>query len=171
MFKLSLWVLVLVVVIFVWIKGLTLFKAAELKHLNNKIERKEKQIEEYEASEWYKKFLAVKWLEDRNAGMSWYERIEKISEIFDDLRNINEWADSELDLSDFNVSLEEVSLKWTVSSLKDLYYTNASWRIKAVLEKFENLDFIEKMTIKDYSKVDGWFEFSLYANVIQNGGK
>ena len=67
--------------------------------------------------------------------------------------------------------MEELSLKWTVSSLKDLYYTNASWKIKALLDRFESLDFIEKMTIKEYEKVDDWFEFVLHANVIENGGE
>lgn len=168
-FKLSIWLWAIVVLIFLWVLCLNLFKSAEIKHLENKIERKEKQLEEYEASDWYKKFLAVKSLEDKTSWLLRYERIEKISEILDDLRNIDEedW-ESVIELSDFNVSLEELSLRWTVSSLKDLYYTNASGKIKAVLDRFESLDFIDKMTIREYQKVDDGFEFVLYANVINN---
>jgi hypothetical protein len=116
--------------------------------------------------------LAVKSLENKTSWLFWYERIEKISEILDDLRNIDgeDW-ESTIELSDFNVSLEELSLRGVVPSLKDLYYTNASWKIKAVLDRFENLDFIEKMTIKEYQKIDEWFEFVLYANVINNDWK
>lgn len=168
LFKLSLWVWVLVVLLFVGIMFLNLAQAAKIKHFENKIEKKEAKLEEYEASEWYKKFLSVKSLESKTSWLYRYERIEKISEILDDLRNIDEedW-ESTIELSDFNVSLEELSLRGTVSSLKDLYY-NASGRIKAVLDRFEGLDFIEKMTIKEYQKVDEWFEFILHANVINN---
>lgn len=170
LFKLSLWVLALVIVAFIWVKCLTLTKSAELKILNNKIERKEAEVLEKEASDWYKKFLAVKALEENTAWMLRYERIEKISEILEDLRNMNdeEWQ-STLVLSDFYVSLEEISLMWIVSSLKELYYTSASWKMKAVFDRFESLDFIDKMMIKQYSNVGDWFEFTLFANVINNG--
>lgn len=170
LFKACLWILVLVIVAFIWVKCLTLTKNAELKIVNNKIEKKTAEIQEKEASEWYKKFLAVKSLEERTAWMLRYERIEKISEILEDLRNMNdeEWW-STLVLSDFYVSLEEISLRWIVSSLKELYYTSASWKMKAVFDRFESLDFIDRMIIKEYSNVGDWFEFTLFANVINNG--
>ncbi len=170
-FKLLLRVLILSVLVFVWITILTFIKKIELKQLNSTLLGKQEQLEEYESYSGYKKFLAVKNLEEKNLNMYWFERIEKISEIFEDLKNVDESWDWEIELSDFNVSLEELSLRGTVSSLKDLYYTNASGRIKALLERFESLDFIEKMTIKEYHRVDNWFEFVLYANVIENGGK
>lgn len=172
LFRLSLWILVLVVLLFVGVLLLNLTQAAKIKHLENKIAKKEAQLEKDESSDGYKKFLAVKSLESKTSWMFRYERIEKISEILDDLRNIDgeDW-ESTIELSDFNVSLEELSLRGVVSSLKDLYYTNASWRIKAVLDRFESLDFIEKMTIKEYQKIDEWFEFVLYANVINNDWK
>ena len=165
LFKLSLWILVLVTLFFVWVLLLNLGQAAKIQSMEKKIAKKEAQLEEYEASEGYKKFLAVKSLESKTSWLYRYERIEKISEILDDLRNIDEedWESS--------IQLSELSLRGTVSSLKDLYYTNASWRIKAVLDRFESLDFIEKMTIKEYQKVDEWFEFVLYANVINNDWK
>ena len=173
LFKVSLWVLALVIVAFIWIKCLTMVKTAELRHVNNKIEKKEAQIQEYESSTWYIKFLAVKSLEDKTAWMLRYERIEKISEILEDLRNMNDDEDSEstLILSDFYVSLEEISLRWIVFSLKELYYTSASGKIKSVLDRFESLDFIDKMVIKEYNHVNDWFEFTLFANVINNDWK
>jgi hypothetical protein len=40
------------------------------------------------------------------------------------------------------------------------------------LEKFEDLDFIEGMNIKNYEKVwDRYFEFVLNANVVNNDTK
>ena len=170
LFKASLWLLALVIVVFVLVKCLTMIKVAELKVVNNKIEKKEEQIQEYESSTWYIKFLAVKSLEEKTVWMLRYERIEKISEILEDLRNMNDDEDFEstLVLSDFYVSLEEISLNGIVTSLKELYYTSASWKIKSVLDRFEGLDFIDKMIIKEYSNVGNWFEFTLFANVINN---
>ena len=102
----------LLIVVFVLVKCLTMIKVAELKVVNNKIEKKEEQIQEYESSTWYIKFLAVKSLEEKTVWMLRYERIEKISEILEDLRNMNDDEDFEstLVLSDFYVSLEEISL-------------------------------------------------------------
>ena len=172
LFRLSLWILVVVFLAFIVVKCLTLAKSAELKLINNKIANKEEQLKKDEASEWYKKFLAVKSLEDRDSNMSRYDRIEKISEILDDLRNLDDDEEgTTLELSDFYVSLEEISLRWVVSSLKDLYYTSASWKMRAVLDRFESLDFIDKMVIKQYSNNGDWFEFSLFANVINNDRK
>lgn len=172
LFRLSLWILVVVFLAFVVVKCLTLVKNAELKLINNKIANKEEQLKKDEASEWYKKFLAVKSLEDRDSNMSRYDRIEKISEILEDLRNLDDDEEgTTLELSDFYVSLEEISLRWVVSSLKDLYYTSASWKMRAVLDRFESLDFIDKMVIKQYSNNGNWFEFSLFANVINNDRK
>ena len=172
LFRLSLWVLALMIVAFVWVKCLTLAKSAELKIVKNRIATKEEQVKEHEASEWYKKFLAVQALESKNSNMTWYDRIEKISEILEDLRSLDDEEEgTTLELSDFSVSLEEISLRGIVSSLKDLYYTSASWKMRAVLDRFESLDFIDRMVIKEYNNNGYWFEFSLFANVINNDGK
>jgi hypothetical protein len=37
--------------------------------------------------------------------------------------------------------------------LKALYYSSPTGKFKALLEKFEDLDFIEGMNIKNYEKV------------------
>jgi len=172
LFRLSLGVLAIAILALVVVKCLTLAKSAELKIVNNRVAAKEEQVRKDEASDWYKKFLAVKSLEDKNANMSWYDRIEKISEILEDLRSLDDEEEgTTLELSDFYVSLEEISLRWIVSSLKDLYYTSASWKMRAVLDRFESLDFIDKMVIKEYNNNGYWFEFSLFANVINNGWK
>ena len=170
-FRLLLLLLFLLIFAFVGIKIVTMRKKVDLSKTNKQIEEKQALLDEHESSPGYMKYMAIKDLEEKNQNMYRFERIEKISEIFDDLRNVYESGDGDIQLSDFVISLEELSLKWTVSSLKDLYYTNASWKIKALLDRFESLDFIEKMTIKEYEKVDDWFEFVLHANVIENGGE
>lgn len=162
-------ILVILVLCWLWISFFTFTKNREYKNIEKTVQEKEQILEENEASPGYKKFLAIKKLEEKNNGMYWFERIEKIYDIFEQLRDIDPEDNDDIELSGFNVSLEEVSLIWTVWSLKNLYYTNASGRMKALLDSFENLEFIDKMTIREYNKSeDDRFEFVLYANVIDN---
>jgi hypothetical protein len=83
------------------------------------------------------------------------------------LRELGDNSRNMITLSDFFVSLEEVSLRWTITSLKTLYH-NTEW-FKALLDRFEELDFIKDIRIKSYEKVGSSnFEFILNANVVWN---
>lgn len=172
LFNLLTIVLVLLVLAWLVISLLTLTKKREYKNISETIQERELVLQENEASPWYKKLMTIKKLEEKNSGMYRFERVEKIYNILEKLRNVDSGIDDDVELSDFNVSLEEVSLRWTVWSLKDLYFTNSSESMKALLESFEGLDFIGKMTIKEYSKSsDDRFGFTLHANVIDNDWK
>jgi predicted Holliday junction resolvase-like endonuclease len=59
--------LILVVLLFVGVLLLNLTQAAKIKHLENKIAKKEAQLEKDESSDGYKKFLAVKSLESKTS--------------------------------------------------------------------------------------------------------
>lgn len=162
-------ILVILVLWWLWISFLTFAKTRELKSIQDTIQEKQEILEKNEASPGYKKFLAIKALEKKHNGMYWFERIEKIYNIFEELKNVDSESDDDIELSDFYVSLEEVSLKWTVWELKNLYFTNASWKMKALIDSFQKLEFIDKMTIREYNKSDDdRFEFVLFANVINN---
>jgi hypothetical protein len=88
------------------------------------------------------------------------------------LKNLDSSSSDTIVLSDFKVSLEEISLKWTVSSLRALYYNSPTGKFKALLDRFEELDFIRNMTIKSYEKVwDKYFEFVLNAKVVNDDTK
>lgn len=132
----------------------------------------EATLSEYESVTNYDKFLLVKDLENMTTDMPWFEHIPKIMAIFEDLKNIDSSSSDTIILSDFNVTLDEISLKWTVSSLRALYYTSPTGKFKALLDRFEELDFIEDMTIKSYEKVwEKYFEFVLNAKVVNNDTK
>jgi hypothetical protein len=73
-------------------------------------------------------------------------------------------------LSDFNVDLQKISVKWQVSDLKLLYYSNSERWIISLIDRFKNLDFIENLYIKNYTKDKDeiFFSFILEANVIKD---
>jgi hypothetical protein len=88
------------------------------------------------------------------------------------LKNLDSNSSDTIILSDFQVSLDAISLKWTVSSLRALYYNSPTGKFKSLLDRFEDLDFIEDMTIKSYEKVwEKYFEFILNAKVVNNDTK
>lgn len=163
---------VLMVWVFAYFKISTYVVDQNIKEKNDVLTQEKEELVEYEKVTDYKKFLLVKELEDHFTEMPWFEHIPKIIAIFEDLKNVDPSDTDTIVLSDFKVSLTEISLKWSVSSLKALYYSSPTWKFKALLEKFEELDFIEDMTIKNYEKVwDRYFEFVLNAKVVNNDTK
>ena len=163
---------VLMMWIFAYFKISTYMIQQDIKEQNVTLSQEEEELAEYEKVIDYKKYLLIKDLEEKATDMPWFEHIPKIIAIFEDLKNVDPSSTDTIILSDFKVSLSEISLKWSVSSLKALYYSSPTGKFKALLEKFEDLDFIEGMTIKNYEKVwDRNFEFVLDAKVVNNDTK
>lgn len=145
------------------------FVDKDIKQQKEELELKEKELAESENIDSYNKFLLVKDLEDNYTKMPWFEHIPKIIAIFDELKGVDSSANDSIELSDFKVSLNEISLKWTVSTLKVLYYNSPTGTFKALLDRFNELDFIQDLEVKNYEKVwDNKFEFVLNAKVIND---
>ena len=135
--------------------------------MNDELEMRQEQLKTFESAVEYDRFLSVKDLEAKSVDMPWFIHIPKILSMFQDLQELSNDAGNRITLSDFFVSLEEISLRWTISSLKALYYNSESF--KALLDRFEELDFIKDIRIKSYEKVGSTnFEFILNANVVWN---
>jgi hypothetical protein len=74
-----------------------------------------------------------------------------------------------IEFSDFEISLDNISLHWYVTNLRLLYqWINSQ---NGLISKFEALDFLDNISIKTYEKASDnlWYEFVLTANVINNG--
>lgn len=161
-------VLIVEIVLLIWWKVYTIIQQQRINYQTHQLEQRQETLASYESATEYDRFISIKDLENKSVDMPWFEHIPKILKMFQDLREL--WSDSnKITLSDFNVSLEEISLRWTISSLKTLYYTSESWTFKALIDRFEELDFIKNMKIKSYEKVGSRnFEFILNANVVTN---
>jgi len=171
-FRVLLVLFVLMMWIFAYFKISTYMIQQDIKEQKITLNQEEKELTEYEKVTDYKKFLLIKELETKATDMPWFEHIPKIVAIFEDLKNVDPSTTDTIVLSDFKVSLSEISLKWSVSSLKALYYSSPTGKFKSLLEKFEELNFIEDMKIKNYEKVwDRYFEFVLDAKVVNNDTK
>jgi len=121
----------------------------------------------------FDKLQVVKNLEEYNYQMPWSDHIQKITEIFDELTSVDNANANNIRLSDFQISLDQISLRGYVTNLKLLYGGNDATNDPnqvALIEKFEQLDFLSEISIKTYEKSAGGigYEFVLTAKVINN---
>lgn len=169
-FRFLLFLLFLAVWAFVFLKVSVFLFDRDISQKQQYLVEQEKQLSAYEWATDYDKFLLVSDLENKVLDMPWFEHIPKILEMFKDLKDLDPASSDVIILSDFNVSLDEIKLKGSVSNLKVLYYNSPTWNFRSLLDRFKELDFIEDINIRTYEKV-WWrnFEFVLTAKVIDDG--
>lgn len=130
------------------------------------------QLESYKTIEGYNKLQAVKILEEKQTTMPWSDHITKVIKMLEDMKQVDTSSTDTIALSDFNVSLDKITLKGQVSNLLLLYYSNPSKGIRSLIDRFSSLDFIKNIRIQTYDRVaeTNYYEFVLEANVINDAG-
>ncbi len=123
----------------------------------------------------FDKLQYVQDLEKNNVMMPWSDHIDKIMAILADLIAVDNSDTFNISFTDFQISLENIRLKWHVTSLRLLYKwagnaTTQESAKPALIEKFEALDFLDNIAIKTYEKSSDslGYEFVLTANVVNN---
>jgi len=164
---------ILVLLWYIYFQASTYITNQKVKNNQEILNKQNADLEKYKQSTWYNKLYLIRELEKSSQTMPRSEYIPKIISILEDLKWIDQSWTGENDsiiLSDFKVNLNEISLKWKVSNLKLLYFNSSSWKFKALIDRFQDLDFIEDMKIKTYDKVwERYFEFVLNAKIKKNG--
>jgi hypothetical protein len=108
-------------------------------------------------------------LEKNNQMMPWSDHISAIMEIFWDLLDVDRSDTFNIEFSNFEISLEQIKLDGYVTNLR-IFYEWANSKT-GLIAKFEELDFLDNISIKTYEKAEWelWYNFTLTANVINNG--
>ena len=105
--------------------------------------------------------------------MPWSDHVNAIMAIFDELLAVDSSDTYNISFSNFEISLESIRLDGHVSSLRLLYqWAKSQDKDKpGLIQRFEELDFLDNISIKTYEKTswDYWYDFTLTANVINNG--
>lgn len=130
------------------------------------------QLEWYTELTGYNKLQAVKILENEQVDMPRSEHISQMIQMLEDMKKIDSSSTDTIVLSDFNVTLDKISLKWQVSNLLLLYYSNTSRNVLSLIDRFSNLNFVQNIRIQTYDRVgdNNYYEFVLEANVINDAG-
>ena len=172
-YKQIFWCALLVFLITLWrwwyLKVSNVYMKYDIDRVQKKIVKKEAELKSFSEKPWYDKLQDIKNLEANNDMMPWSDHINAIMEIFEDLLDVDKSDTFNIKLSNFEISLEKIKLDGYVSNLRLLYWWGNSkeW----LIETFEKLDFLDNISIKTYEKSEWelWYNFTLTANVINNG--
>lgn len=170
-FKLSSIIFWLSVLILIWLQIYIFFLNKNIEDKSIIIRNQNIELENYKSLTWFTKLMAVKELEWKYDEIPRSAHINKVINMLQEIKNLGQTNDETLLLSDFNVDLQKISLKWHVSNLALLYYSNSEKGIISLIDRFKNLDFIENLYIKNYTRDENedFFSFILEANVIKDG--
>jgi len=141
----------------------------DISGVQKDIAKEEAHLASFSAKPGYDKLQYVQNMEANNLMMPWSDHINAIMEIFGELLDVDKSDTFNIAFSNFEISLERIRLDWYVTNLRLLYrWANSK---KWLIEKFEELDFLDNISIKTYEKSDWdlWYNFTLTANVINNG--
>lgn len=168
-----LWIIgALMVIWYIVLWWYTRIISGQTQRLEEEVLQKQDAIVDFHKIPGYTKFVWVEQMQSERPEMYWSDYIVQVIDILEDLKNIDTEDSQTIVLSDFQVSLEEITLKWQTSTLKALYYNSASWKFISLIDRFEQLDFIENMQIREYEKNSDWlYEFEIIANVNSNPNK
>ena len=141
----------------------------DIDNVQKKIANKEAELNSFSDKPGYDKLQYVQDMEANNKMMPWSDHINAIMEIFEDLLDVDKSDTFNIAFSNFEISLENISLDGYVTNLR-LLYQWANWN-PGLITRFEELDFLDNISIKTYEKSewDLWYNFTLTANVINNG--
>ena len=141
----------------------------DISLVQKKIAKKDAELKSFSEKPGYDKLQYIQEMEANNSMMPWSDHINAIMEIFGDLLDVDKSDTFNIAFSNFEISLEKVKLDGYVTNLRLLYqWANSK---KGLINRFEELDFLDNISIKTYEK-DGWdlwYNFTLTANVINNG--
>lgn len=141
----------------------------DIDKVQKKIAKKDAELKGFSDIAGYDKLQYVKDLEKSDHMMPWSDHIDAIMAIFGDLLDVDKSDTFNIAFSDFEISLEKIKLDGYVTNLRLLYeWANSK---TGLIARFEELDFLDNISIKTYEKTDWelWYNFTLNANVINNG--
>ena len=134
-----------------------------------KVQQEQARLASFSDNPWFDKLQYVKDMEANNNMMPWSDHVNAIMSIFDELLAVDRADTFNITFSDFEITLTSIRLHGYVTNLRILYQW-ANWQA-GLITKFEELDFLENISIKTYEKSSDnlGYEFVLTANVINNG--
>lgn len=133
----------------------------------------QKEIDAFSDIPGFDKLKLVEQMENSQNQMPRSEHIQAVLDILREIRDVDNGGTQNIVLSDFKISLEEISLHGYVSNLRMLYYAPDTSKQTALIERFKKLDFLEEISIKTYNKSSDnlGYDFVLTAKVINNDTK
>ena len=161
-----------IVLAFIGLKVALMISRTHISNQRSIVDQQTKQLSSYTLLTWYNKLQAVKTLEAQQVTLPWSNYITQIVAMLEDLKRTDMSSNDGILLSDFNVSMDKITLKWQVSDLELLYHSQNSTDAQSLIDRFSGLDFVQNIRIQTYDRIDdtNYYEFVLEANVINDAG-
>ena len=118
--------------------------------LDQGISDKQNQISSLLADENFSHYLHIQDLESKTSRIPWSDYVRRILEILDTIKSVEE-SRGGVQLSEFKVDLEKLSLNGEVSNLKVLYGNR--FGSGGLLDKFNGLDFLSDISVRKLEKL------------------
>jgi len=140
--------------------------------LEEEVKQLEQKNQSFYTSPDFEKFSFAKKIEDESMQMPRSDHIEAVSEIFDSVVDV-EWDSYNIELSDFKISLDQISLRGFVTNLKILYNAPEKSKKPSLIQRFQDLGFLHDIAIQTYDQAQGGigYDFVLTAKVENNYDK
>lgn len=167
--RLAVVVFVVILAVYIYIQFSIVLTKNQIAKQESILQEKNQELESLLSAEWFSQLETTRYLQDTLRQMPRSQHIPKVIGIVDALESLDGADGWSIQLSDFKVSLEKISLRGTVSNLLLLYYSSPERGFVSLLDRFSQLDFIKDMRVQNYTKsTDGNYEFVLQANVIND---
>lgn len=167
----------LLVGFFVWtayLWGQTVLTQRLLERKQEAISSLQQKIAAFSQIPGFDKFQSVVKLENSLKQIPWSRHIQMVSEIFEAVLGTDASETSNIILSDFQISLDAISVNGYVTNLRILYAPppsqHSSQKKLSLIERFEQLSFLRDISIKNYTKDESGvgYTFTLTAKVINH---
>lgn len=116
--------------------------------VEEQISQKERELSVLLENPKFKQYLKIQEVASTDVHIPWSDYVQKILEILDSLKAVEGESDG-VELSDFKVDLNQLSLHGVVNNLKILYGVDGSG---GLIDRFNQLDFLSDITIRKYEK-------------------
>ena len=172
-YKMYFWCVFFAFLVLLWVWGYLklsdMYTEYNISNLQEEIDVKKAELAGFSDKPGYNKLQYVQEMEKNNLMMPWSDHINAIMQIFGDLLDVDKSDTFNIAFSNFEISLENIRLDGYVTNLR-LLYQWANWNV-GLITRFEELDFLDNISIKTYEKSEWelWYQFTLTANVINNG--
>ncbi len=161
----------LLIVVFLGIQWMIFLEKRKIMRYDTTLQEQKQALHQIKNYTGYTTLLSIWTLEQKKITLPWSKHIRQILDILQDLKSVNNGSNKTIVLSDFEVGLDHIKLNGKVTTLKALYHNSSSGKFRSLLDRFQDLDFISDLEIKDYEKNnenDKYYTFVLHAKVMSD---
>lgn len=111
-------------------------------------------------------------IEAQNQQIPWAEHIRALVGIIQEIQETDFVGSNVLKFTDLSINDEVLTLKWEVTNLILLYHSVPEKNYISLIDRFNELDFVKTMKIKEYKKAWDIMQFTLSADIsLENANK